>query len=47
MIVITVLDSLSLRELEGGVQCFGKFGASGRAKTMKIGRHVREPRKLT
>ena len=31
----------------GGVQCFGEFVASGRAKTMKIGRRVRELHKLT
>jgi len=36
------LDPLSLGELGGGVQCFGEFGASGRARTMKIGRRVRE-----
>ena len=41
------MDPLSLGELGGGVQCFGEFGASGRAKTMKIGRHVREVYKLT
>ena len=29
------------------VQCFGEFGASGRARTMKIGRRVRELHKLT
>ena len=27
MISLTVLDSLSLGELGGGVQCFGEFGA--------------------
>ena len=43
----TVLDSLSLGELGGGAQWFGEFGASGRARTMKIGRHVRELHKLT
>ena len=43
----TILDSLSLGELGGGVQWFGEFGASGRARTMKIGRHVRELHKLT
>ena len=47
MIDVTVLDSLSLGELGGEVQCFGEFGASGRARTMKIGRHVRELHKLT
>ena len=47
VIAVTVLDSLSLGELGGGVQCFGEFGASGRAKTMKIGRRVRELHKLT
>ena len=38
VIDVTVLDSLSLGELGGRVQCFGKFGASGRVRTMKIGR---------
>ena len=47
VIKVTGLDSLSLGELGGGVQCFGEFGASGRAKTMKIGRRVRELHKLT
>ena len=47
VIDVTVLDSLSLGELGGGVQCFGEFGASGRARTMKIGRRVRELHKLT
>ena len=37
-----VLNPLSLGELGGGVQCFGEFGASRRARTMKIGRRVRE-----
>jgi len=36
MIDVTVLDPLSLGELEGGVQCFGEFGASGRARTMEM-----------
>ena len=47
MIDITGLDPLSLEELRGGVQCFGEFGASGRARTMKIGRRVWELHKLT
>ena len=47
MIDVTGLDSLSLGELGGEVQCFGEFGASGRARTMKIGRRVRELHKLT
>ena len=47
VIDITVLDPLSLGELEGGVQYFGEFGASRRARTMKIGRPVRELHKLT
>ena len=38
---ITGPDPLSLAELGGGVQCSGEFGASGRARTMEIGRHVR------
>ena len=41
MIDVTGLDPLSLGELGGGVHCFGEFGASERARTMKIGRHVR------
>ena len=45
VIDVTGLDLLSLLELGGGVQCFGKFGASGRAMMMKIGRHVRELKK--
>ena len=47
MIDVTRLDPLSLVELRGGVQCFGEFGASGRAGTMKIGRRVRKLHKLT
>ena len=47
VIDVTVLDLLSLGELGGGVNCFGEFGASGRARTIKIGRHVRELHKLT
>ena len=47
VIDVTGLDPLSLGELGGGVQCFGEFGASGRVRTMKIGRRVRELRKLT
>ena len=42
VIDITGLDLLSLGELGVGVQGFGEFGASGRARTMKIGRRVRE-----
>ena len=33
MIDVTGLDPLSLGDLGGGVQCFGEFGASGRART--------------
>ena len=44
MIDVNGLDPPSLGELGGGVQC---FGASGRARTMKIGRRVRELHKLT
>ena len=40
MINLTGLDPLSLGELGGEIQCFGEFGASGRAKTMKIDRCV-------
>ena len=47
MIDINGTDPLSLVELEGGVQCFGEFGASGRARAMKIGGRVRELHKLT
>jgi len=47
VIEVTGLDPLSLVELSGGVQCFGEFGAFGRARTMKIGRRVRELHKLT
>ena len=47
VIDVTVLDPLSLRELGGGVQSVGEFGASGRARTMKTGRRVRELHKLT
>ena len=46
VIDVTRLDPLSLGELGGGVQCFGEFGASGRSRTMKIGRLVRELHKL-
>ena len=47
VIDVTGLDPLSLRELRDGIQCFGEFGASGCARTMKIGRCVRELHKLT
>ena len=47
VIDVTGLDPLSFEELGGGVQCFGEFGASERARTMKIGRPVRELHKLT
>ena len=47
MIYVTGLDSLSLVELGGGVQCFGVFGAFGRARRMKISRRVRELHRLT
>ena len=30
-----------------GAQCFDEFGACGRARTMKIGRRVRDLYKLT
>ena len=42
MIDRIVLYSLSLEELRGGVQLFGEFGASGRPRTMKIGKCVRD-----
>ena len=47
VIDVTGLDLLSLGELGGWVQCFGEFGAFGRARTMKISRRVRELYKLT
>ena len=47
VIDVTVQDPLSLGELRGGVQCFCEFGAYGRARTMEIGRRVRELHKLT
>ena len=46
VIDVTRLDPFSLGELLGGIQCFGKFGASGRARTIKIGRSVRDLHKL-
>ena len=46
-----VIDIIGTDPLFGGVggdfQCFGEFGASGRARTMKIGRRVRDLHKLT
>ena len=47
MIDITGLNLLSLREFRGDFQCFREFGASGRARTMKIDRRVRELHNLT
>ena len=47
VIDVTVMDLISLEELGSGVQCFGEFGASGRARAMKIGRRVRELHNLT
>ena len=47
MIDVTGLDTLFLGKLGGGVQCFGEFGASERARTIKIGRRVRELNKMT
>ena len=47
VIDVTGLDPISLVELGCGVQFFGEFGASGRARTMKIGRRVSELHKLT
>ena len=47
LIDITGLDPLSLEDLGGGVHCFGEFSASGRDRTMKIGRRVRELYKVT
>ena len=45
VIDVTGLNPLSLGELGGS--CFGEFGASGRARTMEIGRCVRNLHKLT
>ena len=47
MIDVTGLNPLSLGELGDGVQCFGEFGASGRARTIKIGRRVKKLHKST
>ena len=47
MIDVTGLDPLSLGVLVGGVRRYGEFGASGRARTVKISRRVRELHKLT
>ena len=46
VIDVTGLDPIFLGEL-GGVKCFCEFGASGRARTMKIGWHVRDLQKMT
>ena len=47
VIDITGSYPLPLGELEGGYfQCFGDFGASGRDRTMQIGRHVRDMQEL-
>ena len=46
VIVVTGLDPLCLGEL-GGIQCFGEFNTSGHARTMKIGRRVRDLHELT
>ena len=40
VIDITGTNSLSLGGWGGDFQCFGEFGASGRARTMKIGRRL-------
>ena len=48
VIDIIRMDLHSLGELGGGdFQCFGQFGASGRAKMANIGRRVRNLQKLT
>ena len=44
---VTGPDLLSLGELRAGVQCFGAFSTSGRARTIKIGRRVMELYNLT
>ena len=41
-------DLLSLGDSRGAdFECFGEFGASGRARTITIGRRVRYIQKLT
>ena len=40
-------DPLSFGGAGGDFQCFGEFGTSGRARTMKIGRYIRDLYKLT
>ena len=47
LIEITGPDLISLGKLGGDFQCFGKFSASERTRTMKIGRYVRDLHKLT
>ena len=47
VIDVVGLDPLSLGELGGGVQCFGEFGGSGRAMTIKIGKRAKYLHKLT
>ena len=47
VIDIIGMDSLCLGWLGGDFQCFGEFGASGHAGTMKIGRCVKKLHKLT
>ena len=42
VIDVTLLDLLFLEEFGGGVKCFCKFDTSGRARTMKIGKRLRE-----
>ena len=46
VINVTVLDLLSLGELGGDVQCFGEFGAFGRARTMKFGSRIGDQTRL-
>ena len=41
------IESALFGRVEGDFQCFGEFGASGRAMRMKIGRRVGDLHKLT
>ena len=47
VIDVTGLDSALFGGVGGGFSALCEFGASGRARTMKIGRRVRELHKLT
>ena len=47
MIELTRLGLFSVIELQEGVQCFGKFGASECDRALKIGRLFRDLHKMT